>query len=104
MLFDAGDRVVCVDGNTQQSFIGAPQDNFSFPNGFVVKGEHYTVKRAHQGSGGTQILEIEGVPVFLWTGELHGWHSHRFRKIESIPELEEADAEEEKEAVMVVPG
>ena len=82
IMFQANDKVICINGDFRDSVFGIPGSRFLTPDGVPREGKVYCVRKVVPGENGTQGLFLAGIRTFL-DGREAGFNSTRFRKAES---------------------
>jgi hypothetical protein len=81
--FHRHSKVVCIDATPIPiNVTGATLPDFTFPNGFLVKGATYAVIHVGTGSDGQPALRLAGCHV-LHKDTPISWHGQRFRLIKT---------------------
>ena len=81
--FHRHSKVVCIDATPLPiNVTGATLPDFTFPNGFLVKGATYAVTQVGTGSDRQPALRLAGCHV-LHQGKPISWHGQRFRLVKT---------------------
>ena len=94
-----GDKVVCIDDSPRPYRIpkGLCGDDFSFPQGFVVKDRIYCITHVFPRMDQAIGVRVAGKPILFGETEVE-WSSQRLRKVQQRSESVKVSAEIEETA------